>query len=146
LKRSRATRQEKTISSALCVLAVTWTLGLAMCAWGSEAPMKGPQARSQQPLPSQQDETSCVKISFLQSIKFYQKWISPIGGERCGFRPTCSRYGYAAIQEQGPVEGLMMTGDRLMRCNIWKEPGPDYTLLPNGKLFDPPSKNLLSEP
>ena len=108
--------------------------------------MKGPHARSQQPPPSQQDETSCVKIAFLQSIKFYQKFLSPIGGERCGFRPTCSRYGYAAIHEQGPVVGLMMTGDRLMRCHIWKEPGPDYTLLPNGKLFDPPSKNLLTEP
>ena len=117
-----------------------------MCAWGSEAPMKGPHARSQQPPPSQQDETSCVKIAFLQSIRFYQKWISPIGGERCGFRPTCSRYGYAAIQKQGPVVGLMMTGDRLMRCHIWKEPGLDYTLLLSGRLFDPPSRNLLSRP
>ena len=108
--------------------------------------MKGPPARLQQPAPALQDETSCVRIAFLQAIKFYQKWISPIGGERCGFRPTCSRYGYAAIHEQGPAVGLMMTGDRLMRCHIWKKPGPDYTPLPNGRLFDPLSRNLLSEP
>jgi hypothetical protein len=38
-----------------------------------------------------------------------------------------------------------MTADRLTRCNIWKEPGPDYFLLPNGRLYDPISNNLLVE-
>jgi len=51
-----------------------------------------------------------------------------------------------SIREQGPLTGLFMTADRLTRCNIWKEPGPDYTLLPNGKLYDPPSHNLLFDP
>jgi putative component of membrane protein insertase Oxa1/YidC/SpoIIIJ protein YidD len=91
-------------------------------------------------------ETSCVKLAFETAIRFYQKRISPVGGfDRCGFRPSCSAYGYQAIAENGPVIGLLMTGDRLTRCNIWKEPGPDYTLLPNGKLYDPPSQNLLHE-
>ena len=132
-------------SFALCIAMVWWSLGMGLCAWGSEAQMKGPHARPQFPAPPHQDEASSVKIVFLQSIRFYQKWISPIGGDRCGFRPTCSRYGYAAIEEEGPVVGLMMTSDRLTRCNIWKKPGPDYILLPNGKLFDPVAKNLLSE-
>jgi putative membrane protein insertion efficiency factor len=130
---------------ALGVLTVLCTLGFAFYACGSEAKMKGPHARSQQSVSHQETETSSVQIAFLQSIRFYQKWISPIGGGRCGFRPSCSAYGYAAIEQQGPMVGIMMTADRLTRCNIWKAPGPDYTLLPNGKLFDPPSKNLLSE-
>ncbi|GEM_PF-3711600 len=87
--------------------------------------------------------TSSAQIAFLEFIRFYQKWISPIGGDRCGFRPSCSQYGYEAIATQGPVVGIMMTGDRLTRCNIWKSPGPDYFLLPNGRLYDPISNNLL---
>jgi putative membrane protein insertion efficiency factor len=130
---------------ALGVLTVFCTLGFAICADGSEVKMKGPNARSGQSAALNESETSSVRIAFLQSIRFYQKWISPIGGERCGFRPSCSAYGYGAIEQQGPIVGIMMTADRLMRCNIWKEPGPDYTLLPNGKLYDPLSKNLLSE-
>jgi len=79
-------------------------------------------------------------------IKLYQQRVSSIGGpDRCGFRPSCSNYGYEAIKEQGPVIGLVMIGDRQTRCNIFKEPGPDYALLPNGKLYDPISKNLLFE-
>ena len=130
---------------ALGVLTALCTLGFAICACGSEVKMKGPNARSQQSVSCHETETSSVQIAFLQAIRFYQKWISPIGGGRCGFRPSCSAYGYAAIEQQGPVVGIMMTADRLTRCNIWKAPGPDYTLLPNEKLFDPLAKNLLSE-
>ena len=91
-------------------------------------------------------ETSSVKIALLGTIRFYQNTISRVNGkERCGFRPSCSAYGYSAIKEKGPVIGIMMTADRLTRCNIWKKPGADYILLPNSKLFDPVSKNLLFE-
>jgi putative membrane protein insertion efficiency factor len=130
---------------ALAFLAVICIWGFAACAYGWEAKMKGPKARSAHSLTSDESETSSVQIACLQSIRFYQKWISPIRGVQCGFRPSCSAYGSAALEQQGPIVGIMMTADRLMRCNMWKGPGPDYTLLPNGKLYDPPSKNLLSE-
>ena len=108
--------------------------------------MKGPHADTRQQSLTHDPPTSCIRIAFLESIKFYQKWISPTRGDGCGFRPSCSRYGYTAVTTEGPVVGLMMTGDRLIRCNIWKEPGPDYFLLPNGRLFDPLSNNLLVYP
>lgn len=124
--------------SAFCLL------GFAAPASGSDFMMKGPETELRRPDESAQIETSCVRIALLGSIKVYQRYVSPIGGvDRCGFRPSCSRYGYAAIKEQGPIVGLMMIGDRQTRCNLFKEPGPDYMLLPNGKLFDPVSKNLL---
>jgi len=34
-----------------------------------------------------------------------------------------------------------MIGDRQIRCNVFERPG--YTPLPNGKLYDPVSDNLL---
>jgi putative component of membrane protein insertase Oxa1/YidC/SpoIIIJ protein YidD len=50
-----------------------------------------------------------------------------------------------SVEDYGAVMGIMMTADRLMRCNIWKKPGPAYLLLPDGKLLDPPWQNLLME-
>jgi len=105
--------------------------------------MKGPKEKRPDSAVGQEVETSCMKLAFLGAIRLYQKRVSAIGVDRCGFRPSCSAYGYTSIKEQGPLIGLLMTADRLTRCNIWKEPGSDYTLLPNGKLYDPPSKNLL---
>jgi len=114
-------------------------------AFGSDLTMKGPRDRVLcRENVEQAVETSCVKLAFLGSIRLYQKWVSSVGGpDRCGFRPSCSVYGYTAIEEEGLVIGLLMTADRLTRCNVFKGPGPDYTLLPYGKLYDPPSKNLL---
>ena len=106
--------------------------------------MKGPETELRGPGAGGQTETSSVRIALLGMIRLYQRYVSPIGGvDRCGFRPSCSHYGYEAISTQGPVIGLMMIGDRQTRCTIFKEPGPDYMLLPSGKLFDPVSKNLL---
>jgi uncharacterized protein len=91
-------------------------------------------------------ETSVVRIALMGAIDFYKKRISPIGASRCGFHPSCSAFGRQAVQEKGVLLGVIMTGDRLTRCNIFKGPGPDYLLLPDGRLFDPVSSNLLSEP
>jgi putative component of membrane protein insertase Oxa1/YidC/SpoIIIJ protein YidD len=119
-------------------------LSLGAPASGSNFMMRGPETELRGPAASGQIETSSVQIALLGMISLYQRNVSPIGGvDRCGFRPSCSQYGYAAIKEQGPVIGLMMIGDRQTRCTIFKEPGPDYMLLPNGKLYDPVSKNLL---
>lgn len=135
---------EKTIIFVLCVLIFYSALGSSVNAGVSAGPMKGPHTDNP-PSSNRQPPTSCVQVAFLESIRFYQKWISPIGGDRCGFRPSCSQYGYSAVATQGPIVGLMMTADRLTRCNIWKKPGPDYFLLPNGRLYDPLSNNLITE-
>lgn len=126
-----------------CVLIFWFAPGSGIGAGAADGPMKGPHAGTLISASTRESPTSSIQIAFLESIKFYQKWISPIGGDRCGFRPSCSRYGYEAVTTQGPIVGLMMIGDRLTRCNIWKSPGPDYFLLPNGRLYDPLSHNLL---
>jgi putative component of membrane protein insertase Oxa1/YidC/SpoIIIJ protein YidD len=123
-------------------LAFSWFIFLPEGS-ASDFTMKGPKEKAVHSGGSQKIETSCLTIAFLGGVQFYQGWISPVRGIECGFRPSCSHYSRLSIQEQGPVIGLMMTADRLTRCHIWKSPGPDYFLLPNGKLFDPPSRNLL---
>ena len=128
----------------LLIFLVCSIMSFPFSAFGSDLTMKGPREKGPDRKVNRSIETSTVKLAFLGAVRVYQKRVSSTGGpDRCGFRPSCSVYGYQAIEEEGPLVGLLMTADRLTRCNVFKEPGPDYTLLPNGKLYDPPSENIL---
>ena len=125
-------------------------LGLLLCcgpfsvaAFGSD--MRGPAPTSPPDKPPSAIESSPVKLGMRGMIRLYQIAVSPINPDRCGFWPSCSAFGVMSIEEYGPLTGVMMTADRLMRCNIWKRPGPDYLLLPDGRLLDPPWRNVLEE-
>ena len=107
--------------------------------------MRGPDAFGQPEPTAQAAEISPVTLAMQGTIRAYQVAISRINPDRCGFRPSCSAFGSMAISEYGATTGIIMTADRLMRCNIWKKPGPEYLLLPDGKLLDPPWQNLLVE-
>ena len=104
--------------------------------------MKSPQgiqvSISQPPRPD--TPSSILSSALLGSVRFFQKWLSPVDGQRCSFSPTCSQFGYDAVHEHGPFTGVVMTADRLMRCSYWTEPGMDYPRLPNGSLHDPVEK------
>ena len=63
------------------------------------------------------EETSELKIVATGLIRFYQKFISSQDSPTCNFHPTCSRFGMACIQEYGVVRGILLTADRLLRCN-----------------------------
>jgi len=113
--------------------------------YGSDFMMKGPGEAVRDPERSEERETSSVRLAMLGMIGIYQQFVSPIGGvDRCGFRPSCSNYGRQAIRDQGPFLGVILIGDRQIRCNVFERPG--YPRLPNGKLYDPVSDNLLFEP
>ena len=62
-------------------------------------------------------ETSELKLAATGLIRLYQKFISSQDGPTCNFAPSCSRFGMACIQEYGMVRGLLLTADRLLRCN-----------------------------
>ena len=87
--------------------------------------------------------SSPLRTALLSSVRFFQKWISPIDGPRCNFSPTCSQFGYEAVHDHGVLLGTTITADRLMRCGYWTEAGKEYVQLENGTLYDPVSDNLL---
>ena len=68
-----------------------------------------------------------MKYVALGVIRFYQKFISPMTPPSCRFEPTCSHYGYEAIQKYGFFRGGWMAAKRIGRCH------PFY----NGNLYDP---------
>ena len=62
-------------------------------------------------------ETSELKLAATGLIRLYQKFISSQDGPACPFTPSCSRFGMACIQEYGVLRGVLLTADRLLRCN-----------------------------
>ncbi|NUM25932.1 MAG: membrane protein insertion efficiency factor YidD [Candidatus Buchananbacteria bacterium] len=74
-----------------------------------------------------------ARVTALKLIRIYQKSLSfdhgifsrlfPYG--YCRFHPTCSEYGYQAIEKWGIVKGGYMTIGRVFRCNPWSKGGYD---------------------
>jgi len=63
---------------------------------------------------------------FINLIKFYRKYISPLKGRQtCRFYPTCSQYAIEAIEKYGPLKGSLLAMWRILRCNPFCEGGYD---------------------
>jgi uncharacterized protein len=66
-----------------------------------------------------------VKYLALKVIRFYQKAISPLLPPACRFHPTCSHYGYQAIEKYGIIKGGWMAIKRVGRCHPFHPGGYD---------------------
>ena len=74
-----------------------------------------------------------VRSLVLKSIRLYQKTLSfdygifkflfPNGF--CRFHPTCSEYGYQAIEKYGVIKGGLKALWRVLRCNPFSRGGYD---------------------
>lgn len=63
--------------------------------------------------------------ALLLLIRFYQLAISPMLPASCRYYPTCSVYGYEAIEKYGILRGGWLAMRRVARCNPWHEGGYD---------------------
>jgi len=68
----------------------------------------------------------------LRFIAFYQRFISPLSGPRCRFDPSCSAYGFEAIETYGLAKGGWMAAKRIGRCHPWNDGGYDPVPGPDG--------------
>jgi uncharacterized protein len=66
-----------------------------------------------------------MKTVALAIIRFYQRFISPLLPPSCRFTPTCSHYGYEAIQEYGFIKGGWLAIKRIGRCHPFNPGGYD---------------------
>ena len=72
-----------------------------------------------------------VKFGFLLQktlislLQLYRWVISPLFGNHCIFKPSCSHYAQLAIREHGVVVGLGLVVRRLLRCHPWHAGGYD---------------------
>ncbi len=61
----------------------------------------------------------------LALILFYQRSISPSQGVQCRYQPTCSAYGYEAVERFGAIRGSWMAVRRIGRCRPGQTGGYD---------------------
>lgn len=66
-----------------------------------------------------------MKKIFLDLIKLYRKYISPLKHTKCPYFPSCSQYGLEAIEKYGAFKGGLLTIWRLLRCNPFSKGGYD---------------------
>ncbi len=66
-----------------------------------------------------------MKAAALSLIRFYQRRISPARPPACRFFPSCSQYGYEAIEKHGLLKGGLLTLWRLARCHPFHPGGYD---------------------
>jgi putative component of membrane protein insertase Oxa1/YidC/SpoIIIJ protein YidD len=103
---------------------------------------------SYNPLVSQEDSTinhkSQIKIPENledlggMSIKFYQYFISSQDLPSCVFTPSCSRFAEQSIHNFGILKGILLTSDRLQRCNSFGDKSNWYTFNFSKKRFNDP--------
>ena len=64
----------------------------------------------------------------LQAIRVYQRYVSTRLPPACRFEPTCSHYGYEAIERHGLARGGWLMLRRLVRCHPFR--AMDYDPVP----------------
>jgi putative membrane protein insertion efficiency factor len=75
--------------------------------------------------PAQPAAKPPARAFVLASIRFYQRFISPLLGSNCRYYPTCSHYTYEAIERYGILKGGGMGLRRIARCHPWHPGGYD---------------------
>jgi putative membrane protein insertion efficiency factor len=74
-------------------------------------------------------------------LRFYQKYISPVDGDRCPSYPTCSQYGLEAVRKHGALLGLVMTFDRLIHESDEIRSAPLVRVGESYRYYDPVENN-----
>jgi len=66
-----------------------------------------------------------IKKLFIELIKLYRKFISPLMKSNCIYTPTCSQYAIEAIDKYGALKGVFFACKRILRCNPFSKGGYD---------------------
>ncbi len=58
-------------------------------------------------------------------VGLYRRFVSPMLGDNCRYRPSCSEYTQDALRLHGSVKGSWMSVKRISRCHPWHDGGYD---------------------
>jgi len=93
--------------------------------------------------PSNFREVSELKILALGTIWTYQKLISSQDVSACNFSPSCSKFSSEAFRRTGFIHGILLTSDRLQRCNGLPDIPRNYQFLSAEAKFSDPLDRYL---
>ncbi len=74
-------------------------------------------------------------------LHLFQKYISPVDGDRCPSYPTCSQYAVEAVRKHGAVMGVLMAVDRLIHEADEVRRVPQVRIGDRDRYFDPVENN-----
>jgi uncharacterized protein len=66
-----------------------------------------------------------MKFLALKLIRLYKIVLSPMLPSSCRYVPTCSEYGYEAIEKYGVLKGGYLAVRRILRCHPFRPGGYD---------------------
>lgn len=75
-------------------------------------------------------------------VGVYRRLVSPLLGDNCRYRPTCSEYSQDAFSIHGSIKGSWLAAKRIARCHPWHEGGYDPVPLGNTSDETSPQGNL----
>ena len=103
--------------------------------WGKQPPSPASASRVevQQLSPGQKAAEGLIGI--------FQKYISPVDGDRCPCYPTCSQYSVQAIRKHGALVGIVMTVDRLIHESDEIRRVPVIKVYGSYRYYDPVENN-----
>ncbi|MBN1754611.1 membrane protein insertion efficiency factor YidD [bacterium] len=85
--------------------------------------------------------TNPVKMLAGLVIDLYQFFFSHQDNQECQFDPSCSEFAKQAFEQYDPLQAILMTSDRLIRCNPFAY--RYYPLNSRGSLRDPVEENTI---
>lgn len=100
----------------------------------------------QKPLEKKKIEDTKTSMSLFKApglglLWFYQNYISTQDVPSCMFRPSCSQFAVQCLKETNILKALLLTSDRLIRCNGLSI--GNYQINPlNGKAIDPVARYI----
>lgn len=108
----------RVLTSVSMVGALIWT-GKGAVVRSTDNPLRAPAdelpavAYPARPSP---EPDSPATVFFEAAFGFYRGWVAPNRGAHCPMTPSCSQYSEEALERNGWIPGLLLTGDRLLRC------------------------------
>jgi putative membrane protein insertion efficiency factor len=87
--------------------------------------LASPEEPSEQPPKLPFGLTRILLALAMGSIRFYQRFISPLKPPTCRFYPVCSAYALEALSRHGLFKGLWLSVKRVLRCHPFHPGGFD---------------------
>jgi len=78
---------------------------------------------------------------FIEVVKFFREYISPVDGDRCMMYPSCTGYSIEAVRKHGFFVGYIMTIDRLIHENNEMDLAPLRGTGDAARFYDPVENN-----
>ena len=85
---------------------------------------------------AQLENNNIIDYVYTRLFFVYKTFISSQDGSVCSFHPSCSEYAVISIKKLGPLEGVLKTSDRLLRCHGFSPEKYDFIIEEN-LLYDP---------